>query len=70
MNTKRKDNLVADAMLNLKNEYSRMVLISEIYPTAEMRTYITTVYKLGIEFVQDAAIYYSRPTWREHSDAI
>ncbi|RYP12687.1 hypothetical protein DL766_009943 [Monosporascus sp. MC13-8B] len=30
-----------------------------------MRCYITTTYKLGIEFVQDAAIYYARPTWRE-----
>jgi len=44
-----------------------MVLISEIYPTAPMRMYITTVYRLGIEFVQEATLYYSRPTWRMSS---
>ncbi|RYP06903.1 hypothetical protein DL765_009326 [Monosporascus sp. GIB2] len=65
VNTNRKDEMVAEAMQDLKNEYSRMVLISEIYPTPKMRSYITTTYKLGIEFVQDATIYYARPTWRE-----
>ena len=67
MNTKRKENVVAEAMANLKTEYSRMVLISEIYPTPQMEMYIATVYKLGIEFLQDAAIYYSRPTLREYT---
>jgi hypothetical protein len=32
-----------------------------------MMSYIATVYKLGIEFVQDAAVYFARPTSRENS---
>ena len=41
-----------------------MVMISEIYPNPAMTMYITTVYTLGIEFTQEATVYYSQPTWR------
>ncbi|KAI3323399.1 hypothetical protein HD806DRAFT_84955 [Xylariaceae sp. AK1471] len=64
VNTKRNDDLVAEAMLDLKNEYSRMVLVSELYPTQKIRSYITTTYTLGIEFLQEAQKHYERPTWR------
>ncbi|KAF9870784.1 hypothetical protein CkaCkLH20_11683 [Colletotrichum karsti] len=70
VNTKRKDDLVSEALNNLKREYSRMVLLSEIYHTPMMSMYITTVFKLGIEFMQEAISHYSRPTWRRLWDAV
>jgi len=65
VNTTRKDEMIATAMVSLRENYSRMVIISEIYPTPEMRRYISSAYALGLEFVQEARIYYTRSTPRK-----
>ncbi|KAK6221586.1 hypothetical protein LQW54_001358 [Pestalotiopsis sp. IQ-011] len=65
VNTKRKDDMIANAMIRLREHYSRMVIISEIYPTPEMRRYITNAYALGLQFVVEARVYYTRSVWRE-----
>ncbi|KAJ3564178.1 hypothetical protein NPX13_g7933 [Xylaria arbuscula] len=64
VNTKRHDNIVNEAFLELKNEFSRMVLVSDLYPTPAMREYITVAYTLGLEFLREAQEHYDRPTWR------
>lgn len=65
VNTKKKDDMIANAMIRLREHYSRMVIISEIYPTPEMRRYITNAYALGLQFVVEARVYYTRSVWRE-----
>jgi hypothetical protein len=65
VNTKRKDEMVANALVSLREHYGRMAIISEIYPTPEMIRYITNAYALGLEFVVEARVYYTRSIWRE-----
>ncbi|KAF7531089.1 hypothetical protein G7054_g9216 [Neopestalotiopsis clavispora] len=70
VNTKKKDDMIANAMINLREHYGRMVIISDIYPTPEMRRYITEAYALGLEFVVEAREYYTRSVWRRLLESV
>ncbi|KAH0437780.1 hypothetical protein CcaCcLH18_03676 [Colletotrichum camelliae] len=52
VNTKRKDDLIDGVIVSLKAEYSRTVLLSEIYHTPEMSAYITAFEKKRLEILR------------------
>jgi hypothetical protein len=51
-------------LLTLKEQYSRIEMLKEVYATARIKEHIAEVYRLGIEFVHQAVLYYSIGTFR------
>jgi len=51
-------------LLTLKDQYSQIRMLKEVYATARIKEHIAEVYRLSIEFVHQAALYYSIGTFR------
>lgn len=51
-------------LLTLQQQYSRIQLLKEVYATARVKEHVAVVYRLGIEFTRQAALYYSIGTFR------
>lgn len=49
----------------LREQYHRIRMLKDIYPTARMREYTVVLYRLGIGFLFEAVRYYSRGTFRK-----
>lgn len=64
MNKEKTESIISSMLFTLKEQYSRIQLLKEVYATARIKEHIAEVYRLGIEFVHQAALYYSIGTFR------
>ena len=71
VNKQRNEQQIDATLLTLQREFSRMKILEEVHhSTPTMQTYIAEAYRLGIEFAREAALYYSRKTYRRIIHAI
>ena len=55
--------MITSMLITLRDQYSRIQILKEVYATARIKHYVAEVYRLGIEFVHQAALYYSIGTF-------
>lgn len=51
-------------LITLQQQYSCIQRLKEVYATTSIKEHIAVVYRLGIEFVHEAALYYSKGTFQ------
>lgn len=59
MNKEKTEDIISNMLVTLQVQYSRLQLLKDIYATVTMKEHIAVVYRLGIEFANEAALYYS-----------
>lgn len=64
MNKEKTQDIIADMLFTLQEQYSRIQRLKDVYATAVIKEHVAVVYRLGIEFAHQAALYYSIGTFR------
>lgn len=60
VNKKAADDAIGTMLQQLHNQFSRFTTLEKIHSTAKMKSYIATVYRLGIEFLIEATYWFLR----------
>lgn len=60
VNKKAADDAIGTMLQQLHNQFSRFTVLEKIHSTAKMKSYIATVYRLGIEFLIEATYWFLR----------
>jgi hypothetical protein len=60
MNKKETEQQLDDMIQTLKDEYARIGRLTAIYSSSKIQECVATVFRLGIEFLDEAIVYYSR----------
>jgi len=64
VNKKRTQDLFDITISKLDRQYTRTKMLKDIYPNEKVKEDMATVYRLGIEFLREATVYYAVSTWR------
>jgi len=64
VNKEKTQDIIGTMLFTLQEQYSRIERLKEVYATAIIQEHIAVVYRLGIEFAHQAALYYSRGTFQ------
>lgn len=64
MNKEKTEDVISEMLSKLQEQYSRIRRLESVYAKADIKQHIALVYKLGIEFTNEAALYYSRGTFK------
>jgi len=64
VNKEKTQDIIADMLFTLQEQYSRIQRLKDVYATAVIKEHVAVVYRLGIEFAHQAALYYSIGTFR------
>ncbi len=58
-NKKETEEQLDKMIQTLKKEYDRISILKTVHPNRQMKVHVAVVYRLGIEFLQEATVYYS-----------
>jgi hypothetical protein len=64
VNKEKTEGIVSSMLFTLNEQYSRIQMLKEVYATTRIKEHIAEVYRLGIEFVHQATLYYSIGSFR------
>lgn len=64
VNKMKTEEFIDRMLVELRQQYYRIQMLKDVYPTKRMKEYTAVLYRLGIQFLYETVRYYSMGAWR------
>jgi len=64
VNKEKTEDFIDKMLVELRQQYFRIQMLKDVFPTKRMKEYTAVLYRLGIEFLYETVRYYSMGTIR------